>query len=83
MENFTDRQKQIIRDILDEKQSRWQKRINSLPVIGPLLAGFGLVSTLYGFEKLLDRTALINHPWILLGTGVLVLLLTGAYYRKL
>lgn len=83
MENFTDTQKQVIHDILDEKQSAWQKRLSSLPVVGPLLAGFGLVSTLYGFEKLLDQTTLINHPWILLAIGVCVLLFTGAYYRKL
>lgn len=83
MDNSTEKQKQIIQEILDEKQAQWQKRLTRLPLVGPLLASFGLASTFYGFEKLLDHTQLVGHPWILLTIGVLILLLTGAYYRKL
>lgn len=83
MENLTEKQKQIIRDIFDEKQARWQKRINGLPVIGPLLGAIGLITLFYGVEKFLDQTLLVDHPFVMITSGALILLLTGAFYRKL
>lgn len=80
---FSEKEKRIIKDIFNEKQASWQRKLSRIPVLGPLLAGFGLVSTFYGFEKILDRTALVNQPDWLLAVGIFTLLLTGAYYRKL
>lgn len=54
------------------------------PMVFALAGTFGLVSTFYGFEKLIDRIELFNNnPWILLATGVITLLITGAFYKKL
>lgn len=54
------------------------------PLLFTLGAAFGLVCTFYGFEKLIDRVDLfINNPWILLGTGLFLLTITGAFYNKL
>lgn len=54
------------------------------PLVFGLTATFGLVSVLYGFEKLIDRVELfVNNPWILLITGIVLLLVTGAAYKKL
>lgn len=54
------------------------------PLFFGLLATFGFVATLYGFEKLIDNSELLsNNPLILLATGLLTLLATGAAYRKL
>ncbi len=54
------------------------------PLVFGLFATFGLVAILYGFEKLIDRNQLLSdNPWILLATGVLTLLATGAAYKKL
>ena len=54
------------------------------PLFFGLTATFGLVSVLYGFEKLIDRIDLfVNNPWILLVFGVFLLLVTGAAYKKL
>lgn len=54
------------------------------PVLFALGAGFGIVSTFYGFEKLIDRVDLfVNNPWILLATGLLILSVTGSFYNKL
>lgn len=54
------------------------------PVLFAVGTTFGLVSTLYGFEKLIDRVALfVNNPWILLATGLCTLVITGAFYNKL
>lgn len=47
-------------------------------------AAFGLVSTYYGFEKLIDRVdTFVENPWILLATGIIVLIITGTIYKKL
>lgn len=48
------------------------------------LSTFGLVATLYGFEKLIDTIPFISeHPEILLGVGLGTLLFTGTLYNKL
>ncbi len=54
------------------------------PLFFALGGTFGFVSTLYGFEKLIDRVDLfVNNPWILLGTGLITLTITGSFYNKL
>lgn len=54
------------------------------PVLFAIGAGFGIVSTFYGFEKLIDRVDLfVNNPWILLATGLATLMVTGSFYNKL
>ena len=54
------------------------------PLLFTMSATFGFVATLYGFEKLIDRVDLfVNNPWILLATGLSILLVTGAFYNKL
>lgn len=54
------------------------------PLLFAVGTSFGLVSTFYGFEKIIDRVELFTeNPWILLATGLLLLTLTGAFYNKL
>lgn len=54
------------------------------PSLFALGATFGLVSTFYGFEKLIDRFEIFtDNPWILLATGLIVLMITGRFYNKL
>ena len=54
------------------------------PALFALAGTFGFVATLYGFEKLIDKIDLfVNNPWILLATGIGILLVTGAFYNKL
>jgi len=57
---------------------------NKYPLVFALGATFGLVSTFYGFEKLIDRFDIFtDNPWILLGTGLIALMVTGRFYNKL
>jgi hypothetical protein len=54
------------------------------PMTFALIGTFGLVSTFYGFEKLIDSVQLfVNHPWILLILGIGTLSVTGLALRKL
>ena len=54
------------------------------PLLFTMLGAFGLVATLYGFERLIDKLDfLADNPFILLGIGVLTLVLTGTLYKKL
>jgi len=54
------------------------------PVIFVMLSSFGLVATLYGFEKVIDGIAFFEeHPLMILVTGIATLILTGALYKKL
>jgi len=77
---FTDAEERIIRKIAMERDLVETK----FPLVFGLLITFGFVSTLYGFEKIIDRIDLFtDKPWILLGTGVVTLLVTGAAYKKL
>ena len=77
---FTKAEEKIIGKVVERRVSAEQR----FPLLFGLLATFGLVSILYGFEKLIDRVDLfVNNPWILLATGVVTLLISGAAYRKL
>lgn len=54
------------------------------PMAFALLSTFGLVATFYGFEHIIDEIPfLTENPIILLSTGVITLLVTGALYKKL
>ena len=54
------------------------------PLVFTLLGTFGVVATLYGFERIIDDIPLFaDSPYILLIFGLLVLAFTGTLYRKL
>lgn len=74
---------------LEEKLvSRLTSQRDKTAVRFPLLFGmavtFGLVSTFYGFEGLINKvTWLQDNPWATLVVGVTVLIATGTAYKKL
>jgi hypothetical protein len=77
---LTEVEEKLVRQALTRRESLAQR----FPLIFGLTATFGLVSVLYGFEKLIDRVELfVNNPWILLVFGIALLLVTGAAYKKL
>lgn len=77
---ITNAEKRLVQKLADERNIAETR----FPLLFGLLITFGFVSTLYGFEKLIDRNELLtNNPWILLGIGVLTLLVTGTAYKKL
>lgn len=54
------------------------------PMVFVLLSSFGLVSTFYGFEKIIDEIPYFaENPQMILIMGVTVLVGTGALYKKL
>lgn len=66
---------------LDEQRLKAE---NKFPMVTALLVTFGLVSVLYGYEKLIDQVPFfVNNPHILLVIGLTTLALTGAFYNKL
>jgi len=57
---------------------------NRFPMVFVLLSSFGLVATFYGFEKVIDEIPLfVDHPRLILFTGILTLVITGSLYKKL
>jgi len=77
---FTDVDDKII-----EKAARHRESIaEHYPLTFALLGTFGVVSTFYGFEKIIDSIPLlVNNPWILLAMGLSTLFITGLALRKL
>ena len=54
------------------------------PFLFVSLSTFGLVATLYGFEKVIDQIDFFSdNPLMVLMVGVLTLALTGTLYKKL
>ena len=54
------------------------------PVVFVLLSTFGLVATLYGFEKAIDEIAFFaDNPKMILLVGLITLAFTGTLYKKL
>lgn len=69
----------------EQKVEKIQKTYSEkYPQLFALGGAFGLVSTFYGFEKLIDKVGLFeNNPWILLAVGLSLLVITGSFYNKL
>jgi len=77
---FTDVDDKLIELAAKERETLAER----FPLTFALVGTFGFVSTLYGFEKLIDRVDLFaSHPWILLIIGVVTLSVTGLALRKL
>lgn len=54
------------------------------PIVFTMLTTFGLVATLYGFEKVIDRIDFFNaYPEVLMLIGLIILAGTGTLYKKL
>jgi len=54
------------------------------PILFTLLTTVGVVATLYGFEKVIDRIDLFHrYPEILVVIGMTLLAVTGKLYKKL
>jgi len=71
-------------DALDILAQTRNTAFRRFPLIFTLLGTFGLVSTLYGFQHVLDRIpVLANNPIVALIVGIIILLFTGTLYKKL
>jgi len=54
------------------------------PILLVFLSTFGLVSTFYGFEKVIDQIEFFQaNPSMVLVTGIIILAITGGLYKKL
>ena len=70
--------------IIEQAKRRRESIAERYPLTFALIGTFGLVSTFYGFEKLIDSIELFaNNPWILLLVGLVTLSVTGLALRKL
>jgi hypothetical protein len=73
-------EERLVGGLLKGRQSAFHR----FPLLFTLLTTFGLVSTLYGFERVIDKVDFLNaNPFILLGIGLLTLIITGTLYKKL
>ena len=70
--------------VVDKLAKRRDNAFDRFPLLFTLLATFGLVATLYGFEGLINKVDLLaQNPFILLGVGLLTLIISGSLYKKL
>ena len=70
--------------IIEKARQRRESVAERYPMTFALIGTFGLISTFYAFEKIIDRISLfVNHPWILLLVGLATLSITGLALRKL
>ena len=54
------------------------------PLAFSLLGTFGVVTTLYGFEQILDEIPLLRaYPIIPLAAGIFILFVSGSLYKRL
>ena len=83
-ESFLQHAKHVEKEF-EERVVHYQKNaIERFPFLFLGLSTFGGVAVFYGFEKIIDRTPyLADNPFGILIAGFLILLFTGALYRKL
>ncbi len=70
--------------VVDHLTRHRDSAVKRFPLLFTMLATFGVVATLYGFQRLIDKVDwLSRNPVVMLVTGVIVLLITGTLYKKL
>lgn len=70
--------------IIEKAAQRRESIAERYPLTFAIIGTFGFVSTLYGFEKIIDKMDVFaNNPWILLVFGIGTLSITGLALRKL
>jgi len=83
-ESFFQHAKHVEHDIEQKVVTVQKNVVHRFPFIFLGLSTFGGVAVFYGFEKIIDRTPfLADQPLAILLSGFLILVLTGALYRKL
>ena len=71
-------------DVTDRLNNFRNSAFSRFPIVFTLLSSFGLVATFYGFEKVIDQVPYFTeNPHMILVMGIIVLLGTGALYKKL
>lgn len=71
-------------EIITKARSRRESLAERYPMAFAIIGTFGFVSTLYGFEKIIDGFPIfVDRPWILLVFGLATLSVTGLALRKL
>jgi hypothetical protein len=74
----------IEENVVHKVETYQKTALDRFPFIFLGLSTFGAVMIFYGFEKIIDRIPLLNDkPIIMLIIGFVILILTGALYRKL
>ena len=74
----------VHKPVVDQLARGRNSAFSRFPLVFTLLGAFGLIATFYGFERIIDKIDFFaDHPFLLLGTGLLVLILTGSLYKKL
>lgn len=61
-----------------------QSIFRRFPMLFTILVTFGVGATFFGIERVFALTPVFNeHPWLTLGLGLFVLMITGKLYAKL
>lgn len=74
----------VVKNIHDSAEGHVQPVLKRYPISFALLVTFSLAAILHGFELVTDKIEFLhNNPWILIISGVAVLILTGMAYKVL
>ncbi len=74
----------VPKPVVSKLASGHNSAFTRFPLLFTLLGALGVVATFYGFERLIDKIDLLaDNPFILLASGVLILIFTGSLYKKL
>lgn len=77
---FVEAEKKLIK-VLNSRRDNAAKKF---PLGFALIGTFGVLTTMQGYQKLIDQIPLIhNNPWISLVVGLTTLAITGTVYKKL
>ena len=80
IENISKQEEKIL-NILRSERHRAKKKF---PLVYALTATFGLVATIAGFNRVIEKIDFLDsNPFILVILGVGILITTGAAYKKL
>jgi uncharacterized integral membrane protein len=79
-EKTTEIPNEVLHQLIEQRDNVFKR----IPLLFTLLGTFGVALTFYGFQHIIAKIPMLaDDPYITLGVGVLILLLTGTLYKKL
>ncbi len=74
----------IVKEVHDGTSKYTQPVLARYPLVFAFLVVFSVAAIMHGFKDIVSRVAVFaEHPWILMGAGIVGLLLTGKLYNWL
>ena len=73
---------ELTKQVNNYMENRGKDVLSRYPILFSFLATFGIVCTLYGFERVIESVPILgDSPFLILLLGIVILIFTGSLFK--